>query len=109
MADKIKFLRVLIFIIVAIVMLVLSLNANGNVETDLLKTFLSKNIPNVSKIIKIANNNSSVIKIVYETEDENGLYNIKEKFLKSNQIFCLHNKNQILFQFWNIFLTILHL
>ena len=80
MADKIKFLRVLIFIIVAIVMLVLSLNANGNVETDLLKTFLSKNIPNVSKIIKIANNNSSEIKIVNETDDENELYNIKEKF-----------------------------
>lgn len=70
MVHKIKFG---IFFIITAVLLLMSFGQKGNVETNLLKTLLPQNISDTEDIVSIANKSSSVIKVVFEAENESDL------------------------------------
>ncbi|MBQ1612617.1 MAG: hypothetical protein II085_03995, partial [Alphaproteobacteria bacterium] len=61
---------------------VLGFTHKGYVETNLLKTLLPKQIPNSADIISVANKSSSLIKVVFEADNQSDLEELREAFNK---------------------------
>lgn len=80
MVHKIK---IVFFIFVLIVMAFVACNIKGNVETNLLRTFLPQSIVQSTKIIPAADKSSSTIKVVFEAKDEFDVNKIKDEFIKN--------------------------
>ncbi|MBR6098603.1 MMPL family transporter [bacterium] len=77
MVQKVK---VVILFLITVLMIFLSLSVKGNVETNMLKTLLPQNIIASTDIVPLANKSASVIKVVFEADDEDSLETLKEKF-----------------------------
>lgn len=95
MVQKIKLLKISIFILIAFILCFLSLHAGGNFETNLMKTFLSHRVENSDTIVKVADKSSSVIKVVFESNNEKNLETIKENFIKNidKSVFQIENRD----------------
>ena len=75
--KNIKFGVVLIFVLI---MGVFALSHNGATETNLLKTIMPVSVSNNSEIIEVSEKLSSVIKVVYESDNEDDLERLKTNF-----------------------------
>ena len=79
MVHKIK---ILIFCILLISMTVFALKLNGHTETNLVKTLLPQNVIKSTNIVPIADKSASLIKVVFEADEEKNLEPLKENFIK---------------------------
>lgn len=79
MVYKIRFI---ILFIISVILCVLGFVHKGNIETNLLKTLLPKQTVNSADMISVANKSSSVIKIVFESDNQSDLYELKQRFSK---------------------------
>lgn len=75
MVHKVK---LLIFSLIFFLLCILCINHKNNIETNILKTLLPQNIPNLSDIISLTNKSSSVIKVVFEGDN---IEDIKYQFI----------------------------
>ena len=75
-------IRILVLFLILIILGFFSFTINGNVETNLLRTLLPKSVINSTDIIKIADKTASDIKVVFESDSEKELNNLKEDFIK---------------------------
>ena len=57
--------------------------AKGNVETNLMKTILPSKIVNSTSIVPMADKYSSVIKVVFESDNMSNLEDLKKSFISS--------------------------
>ena len=83
MVQKVKVLRFILLFLIFIFMSVAAFTHSGNIETNLLKTLLPQNIINSSNIISVANKSASVIKVVFEADNEKTVENLKEGFINN--------------------------
>ncbi len=83
MVKKINIFKIIIFTVAALLMCCFSFIVKVKFETNLLETFLSGKIENSETIVKVGNKSASVIKIVFESEDEKKLEKLKNDFIKN--------------------------
>lgn len=81
MVHKIKNLKIIILLIVLITAIIFT--TKTNIETNLLKALLPQSILAQTDIVPIADKYSSVIKIVFESDTQEQLENIKKVFISS--------------------------
>ena len=79
MVHKIK---LFIFFIFLIGLAVVAFMLKGHVETNLIKTLLPQNIIKSTNIVPIADKSASLIKVVFETNEEKNLETLKDDFIK---------------------------
>lgn len=83
MVHKIKILKFIIMFVLMLLMAVFSFLAKGNVETNLMKTILPSKIVNSTSIVPMADKYSSVIKVVFESDNMSNLEDLKKSFISS--------------------------
>lgn len=79
MVHKIRFI---IFFVIFILLCFLGLTHKGDIETNLLKTLLPQTVVNSTDIVSIANKSSSLIKVVFESDNQSDLEELKKNFNK---------------------------
>lgn len=77
-------IRIFLLCSIFFILCFFGLTHKGNVETNLLKTLLPKQVINSTDIVPIADKSSSLIKVVFEAEDENTIDKLSSDFI--NQI-----------------------
>ena len=92
MVQKVKLL-ILFFIFVFLCFL--GFTNQKDIEVNLLKTLLPKNAVHSEEIIQIANKTSSLIKVVFETQNEEDAQKLKDDFIQNidNNYFEFENNN----------------
>lgn len=75
-------IKIIFFSLIFILLCAFSFLHKGNVETSLLKTLIPEQIFNSNQIISIANKSSSIIKVVFESDDQTDLENLTNDFNK---------------------------
>ena len=78
-----KKIRLIITAIIFFLLCVLAFFIRKETEGNLLKTLLPESIINTEDIIPLADRTSSFIKVVFETDSNNDIKNIKEKFIEN--------------------------
>ena len=77
MVHKVK---IFIFFIILIVLGFFALNFSGKIETNLLRTLIPQEAVNSTDIIEIEDKISSDVKVVFESDDENNLEELRKNF-----------------------------
>lgn len=77
MVHKIKLISLLIIIFL---LGVISVNLKGNIEVNLLKTMLPSSVINNTDIVPVTNKSASVVKIVFESDNDENVQALKDKF-----------------------------
>ena len=77
-------IRIIFLYLIFFILCFIGVTHKGKVETNLLKTLLPKQVINSTDIVPIADKSSSLIKVVFEAEDENSLDKLSSDFI--NQI-----------------------
>ena len=80
--EKVKKLLVIFFFMTIIILSVFALKTKTEYETNLAKTILPDEIVETNEILSVTNKFSSVIKVVFESKNENPS-DIKNEFLKN--------------------------
>lgn len=78
MVHKIK---LLILGVIIFCLGLISINLKGNVELNLTKTLLPSTVKNSKDIITLTNKSASVVKVVFESDDEESVQTLKTDFL----------------------------
>ncbi|MBQ3641330.1 MMPL family transporter [bacterium] len=82
MVRQIKIFKYLLLILFFIILLILSIIPRGNVETNLVRTILPQSVISSTDIVPLANKASSVLRIIFESDDEENLENAKNNFIQ---------------------------
>ncbi len=94
MVQKVKFLRVFVFLIVFIVMLVSSFLIKGGFEGNLIKTIMPSDITKNEDVIPLYNKFNSDVRVIFESKNEEDLKKVKEKFiLEANEKFLIKDND----------------
>ena len=80
MVLKIKTLKFIILFFLTVLLIIGASFSRGKIETNLLKTLLPNSIPNSNSIVTLADKNSSIIKVVFESDNSQDLEYIKTEF-----------------------------
>ena len=80
-----KKIRIALLIIFILILSYITVFCKSSTETNLLQTILPQNILNEKNFIPIANKSSSAIRVVFESNDEIKLNNLKDNFEKQIQ------------------------
>ncbi len=75
-------IRIFILLIIIILLCFLGFTHKGYIETNLLKTLLPQKVINSTDIVSIANKSSSVIKVIFENDNQEDLDKLKHDFIK---------------------------
>ena len=75
-------IRLVIFFLIAILLCFIGLTHKGHIETNLLRTLLPQSVINSTDIASIANKSSSLIKVVFESDNQSNLEKIIQDFNK---------------------------
>ena len=73
-------IRLLILFIICIILCLIGITNKKQIETNLMRTLLPVNVTNYSDIIAIADKSSSVIKVVFEADNQSDLEELKQNF-----------------------------
>ena len=79
--NRITVLRIFFITILTAIFLILLLRNFGGIETNLAKSILPENIVKNSRIIDIADMQSKSVKVIFESDDENSLEELKQNFV----------------------------
>ena len=79
--NRINVFRILFICVLSLIFTILLIYNNKPVETSLVKSILPGNIAKNTKIIPVLENSSSIIKIVFESDDSNKLSELKNMFM----------------------------
>ena len=82
MVHKIKILKFISLFLLVFILVISAMSINKNVETNLLRTILPEKISNSTEIIPIADKSASIIKVVFEADDDTNCEKLKNKFLE---------------------------
>jgi len=74
-------IKISIFFIFLFVLGFLALISTGKIETNILRTFIPQETANSDDIIEITNKTSSKIKVVFESDNENDVAELKNNFV----------------------------
>ena len=75
-------IRIAILVIIFICLVISGITHKNHIETNLLKTLIPKQIINSKDIISIANKSSSLVKVVFEADNQYDLEKLKQKFIE---------------------------
>ena len=78
--NKVNTLKIIGLFIITLTLLIFTMLFKGGGETNLLKAIIPESIVKQTNLVEIADKTSSVIKIVYESESESELYQLKTNF-----------------------------
>ena len=79
--NRITVLRIFFITILTAIFLILLLRNFGGIETNLAKSILPENIVKNSRIIDVADMQSKSVKVIFESDDENSLEELKQNFV----------------------------
>ena len=79
--NRITVLRIFFITILTAIFLILLLRNFGGIETNLAKSILPENIVKNSRIIDVADMHSKSVKVIFESDDENSLEELKQNFV----------------------------
>ena len=80
--SRVNIFRILFIGVLALTFMILCLKNNTPVETSLVKSILPENLTENTKIIPVLENSSSIIKIVFESDDRDRLSDLKSSFMQ---------------------------
>lgn len=83
MVHKIKTIKFIILFFLTLLLIGGVFFSKGQIETNLLKTLLPDSIQNSNSIVALADKNSSIIKIVFESDNSEDLEYTKTEFTNS--------------------------
>lgn len=75
-------IRLFILSVIFIVLCLIGIANKKQIETNLIRTLLPVNVANYSDIISIADKSSSVIKVVFEADNQSDLEELKQNLDK---------------------------
>ena len=80
--NRISIIKIIFILFLTILFSALLFTNKNKVETNLAKSILPKNIIENSQIINISEKQSKAIRVVFESDDENQVKELKQKFLE---------------------------
>ncbi len=93
--SRINVFRILFISVLSLIFIIMAVKNNKPFETSLIKSILPENITEKTKMVSVLDNSSSLIKIVFESDNSDKLSELKKSFMEelNSDGFAISNHN----------------